>query len=246
MKLNLLIILVISVVLCLSGCKLGSSDNVDKENKVEENKELTYGGKELPSTEGKVIKIDDDNTIVIEVMVNRDGYKVGDKVRVKFEQYFEKDRSSLTSGTKEVMPKLGDVVDFSYLKSEVDSKDGMNVITTLEVYVFKGEYSDIQDKENNETVSHMNVIEGKVVEVIDKNIILLEITKERGGYSIGDNVKVEYEKYIEENENSDISTDNSIVPDVDDIVGVQFSESEKDGEEEMDLIVVGEVYKYVE
>lgn len=43
--------------------------------------------------------------------------------------------------------------------------------------------------------SHMNIIEGKVIEINDNKNIIIEITKERGGYSIGNKLSISYFDY---------------------------------------------------
>ena len=43
--------------------------------------------------------------------------------------------------------------------------------------------------------SHMNIIEGKVIEINDNKNIIIEITKERGGYSIGNKLSISYLDY---------------------------------------------------
>ena len=233
MKTNYLILIILCVVVLLSACKLDSSDAVDSGDDVKKNEEITYGGTYKPSTEGRIIGIEDSNTVILEITVEREGYKVGDKVRVKYDKYVECDINSSTGGEKEYLPKIGDIISISFWESEKDSKDGMDLIVVDVATKFVTEYSEVL---YDESAAHMKIIEGKIVNIKDENVILLEITKERGGYSIGDNVEVEFEKYLEENNNT------PVVPNVGDVVGIQFFGSEE-GEE---LIVVDEVYKHIE
>ena len=242
MKINFLIILVISVVLCFSGCKLGSSDKVDEENKVEENKELTYGGCDILSTKGKVVKIDEYNTVVIEVDVNRGGYKVGDRIRVRYDRYMESLIDSPTAGKKESIPEIGDIISIQYWPEDIYSGGEMDLVIVWDASRYVEEYTDRMSKED---AVQMRVIEGIIEEIEDNNTILLKIWKEMGGYRAGDKVKVKYETYFQEDLNSYATTNNSIIPQVGDLVGVQFMESEQNEIEE-NLIVVEEVCKYIE
>ena len=41
---------------------------------------------------------------------------------------------------------------------------------------------------------HLDVFVGKVIERVDKNILLLQITEERGGYKVDDKVYVQYDE----------------------------------------------------
>jgi uncharacterized OB-fold protein len=207
------------------------------------NEEVTYGGAYKPSIEGKIIEIEDSNTIILEISVEREGYKVGDKVRVKYDKYVECDITSPTGGEKEYLPNIGDVTSVSFWDTEKDSKDGMELIVVDVATKFVTEYSEAS---YDEGAVQMKVIEGKIVELLGDNIILLEITKERGGFCVGDNVKVEYEKCFEENINSNTSNNNAILPNIGDVVGLQFSGLETDGEEVEKIIVVENIYKYVE
>lgn len=227
MKLNYLMLIVICGILCFTACVSSSSVEDEKTGK---NEELTYGGKSssMPYTKGEVVEIGDGNTVVIDVKVNSDGYKIGDRIRVKYDEYVEQNVTSPTLEEKEVTPKLGDIICIQYWQEDVNREGELDLITVLDATIYVEEFSDEKAKENE----YMKVIEGKIVEVVDDNTILLEITKERGGVCVGDNVKVRFEKYLEENVVA--------VPNVGDVVGVQFLELEK----EEDLIVVKEVYKH--
>ena len=66
MKTNYLILIILCVVVLLSACKMGSSDEVNIGNDVKKNEEITYSGAYKLSTEGKIIEIEDSNTIILE------------------------------------------------------------------------------------------------------------------------------------------------------------------------------------
>ena len=102
------------------------------------------------------------------------------------------------------------------------------------------------NKEDNiDTGVHMNVITGKIIEIKNENLILLEITKERGGYKIGEKVLIKYKEFCLEHYN-DSDEDTSIgEPNLQDEVGVQFWDEQVKQDEEYDLIEVSKVYKAV-
>ncbi|MFT3951643.1 MAG: hypothetical protein QM689_06870 [Oscillospiraceae bacterium] len=57
---------------------------------------------------------------------------------------------------------------------------------------------DSQRENSSETVtvgSHMNVLTGKIVEIKDGNVIRIEITKERGGFQVEDQVLLQYRTF---------------------------------------------------
>ena len=54
--------------------------------------------------------------------------------------------------------------------------------------------SSCSDKKDNNYDYHLDVYVGKVIEIVDDNTILLQITQERGGYKVDDKVYVHYDK----------------------------------------------------
>ncbi len=101
-----------------------------------------------------------------------------------------------------------------------------------------------QDSSSPKDSTHMNVIEGKIIEIKDDNTILLEIKKERGGYKIGDKVLIHYKEFGFDNGQVTDNNQNIIIPSLQDEVGTQFPPNDdikqKDG---YDYIEVLKVYK---
>ncbi len=104
--------------------------------------------------------------------------------------------------------------------------------------------SDKNDSSSTKDGAHMNVITGKIIEIKDNNTILLQITKERGGYKIGDKVLINYKEFGFDNSQVTDSSKPVITPSLQDEVGTQFPPNDdikqKDG---YDYIEVLKVYK---
>lgn len=103
---------------------------------------------------------------------------------------------------------------------------------------------DKNDSSSTKSSAHMNVITGKIIEIKDNNTILLQITKERGGYKIGDKVLINYKEFGFDNGQVTDNNQNIIIPSLQDEVGTQFPPNDdikqKDG---YDYIEVLKVYK---
>lgn len=91
---------------------------------------------------------------------------------------------------------------------------------------------------------HMNCIEGKIMELKDENEILLEITKERGGYQKGDRVLVKYNDVSVINTKTGDKTSGSLQ--IDDEVGVGFWPEKVKQKDGYDYITVDSVSKHTD
>ena len=129
-----------------------SSEKAIEEDNAINYKERMFGGAEMPITKGKVIEIEEDNKIVIEVTENGDGYKVGDKIKVKYDKYKECDLNSSFLATKDVLPYVGDVISIQFWEAEPEGEDGMDLIIVDEATKFVEEYSDNSNNANNENI----------------------------------------------------------------------------------------------
>lgn len=89
---------------------------------------------------------------------------------------------------------------------------------------------------------HMNVIIGEVVEIEDANRITIQITEERGGYSVDEQVMIEYDIYwtYETDENGEL-LHTEAVPKIGDIATLQFWDEDVQKQGTRDLIIVDEV-----
>lgn len=75
------------------------------------------------------------------------------------------------------------------------------------------------DKQKNKEMDggvHMNHITGKVIEIKEDNRVLIEITKERGGYKIDDRVVLVYDKYLVYDTESPDAESEEIIPSIGD------------------------------
>ena len=100
-------------------------------------------------------------------------------------------------------------------------------------------------EDNSDTCVHMNVITGKIIEIKNENLILLEITKERGGYKIGERVLIKYDEFCLEHYNNSDEDISIGEPNLQDEIGVQFWDEQVKQDEEYDLIEVRQVFKSV-
>ena len=92
---------------------------------------------------------------------------------------------------------------------------------------------------------HMNIIEGKVVEIRDGNVLLLETTKERHGYKKGDKVLVHYGTTYKVDPHNLEAGATLYSPIINDIIGVQYWPEEVTQKDGYDLIEGSEVTKYI-
>lgn len=90
---------------------------------------------------------------------------------------------------------------------------------------------------------HMNVATGKVKNVVDKNNVLIEITEERGGFQIGDELQVEYKKIeIDCDDADDKDSYKSYSVQEDDIVSVQFWEKDLKKKDQLNSLATDVLY----
>lgn len=115
------------------------------------------------------------------------------------------------------------------------------VSALLVILVGCGDNNKKEDKFVND--AHAYVITGKVIEIREDNVLLLEITKERGGYKKEDKVLVKYEElHVADHESPDASYTVE-EPKLDDEIGVQFFTVDDSGKYEYDCIDVTTIYK---
>ena len=55
--------------------------------------------------------------------------------------------------------------------------------------------SNKKDSSSTKNSAHRNLITGKIIEIKDNNTILIQITKERGGYKVDDKVLIKYDRF---------------------------------------------------
>jgi len=119
------------------------------------------------------------------------------------------------------------------------------LLSVVLLLVCVGCNSDKNDSSSNNNSAHMNVIKGKIIEIKDNNIILLQITQERGGYKVDDKVLIKYKKIYEIDGNDPDGKQTEITPVLQDEVGTQFwfkDVTKKDG---YDYIQVRSVNKHI-
>lgn len=103
------------------------------------------------------------------------------------------------------------------------------------------------DKQKNKEMDggvHMNHITGKVIEIKEDNRVLIEITKERGGYKIDDRVVLVYDKYLVYDTESPDAESEEIIPSIGDEVSAQFWDTDVTHNEDYDYIKVIEAALY--
>ncbi len=105
--------------------------------------------------------------------------------------------------------------------------------------------SDKKDSSDTGHSAHMNVITGKIIEIKDNNTILLQITKERGGYKVDDKILIKYEKIYEINGNDPDGKQTEITPVLNDEVSTQFWPDEVNKKDGYDYIQVRSVNKHI-
>lgn len=84
------------------------------------------------------------------------------------------------------------------------------------------------DRESNEsdlgtTDTHLDIFTGKVIEIKNDNTILIQITKERGGYKVDDKVYVQYEGTEVLNAYADSDKYENIEPNYKPVIGDEFT-----------------------
>ncbi len=103
---------------------------------------------------------------------------------------------------------------------------------------------DKKDSSSSKDSTHMNVIEGKIIEIKDNNTILLQITEERGGYKVDDKVLLKYREIYKIDGNDPDANKIPIMPTLNDEVGTQFWPKDVTKKDGYDYIEVNSVSKY--
>ncbi len=101
--------------------------------------------------------------------------------------------------------------------------------------------SDDKKEESNQP----KVIEGKILEIMNENEILLEISKERGGYKKGDIVTVYYRDFYLEEYIGDEVIRTLSAPKLGDEVSLAFLPQDVNQTNENDYINAKEINKYI-
>lgn len=187
--------------------------------------------------DGNVIEVIDKNSILVEVTSTEDGFDKGDKVVVKYHRGLWMNYENMG----EIIPAeifVGDTVSVQFWEDDVSQGEEHKIISvdSIEKYTDKDEnYRDI-------STEHPNYISGKVTKVNDDNSVVVEITKERGGYTIGEQVLVKYRHVLNlsyVSEKDDVAKKELKV---DDLVEVEVWYDEIEQKEDMDVITVENVY----
>jgi hypothetical protein len=98
---------------------------------------------------------------------------------------------------------------------------------------------DISNKDQN-----FKCIQGKIIEVREKNEILIEITKERGGYEKEDKVLIGYTEYYWIDPKNATEEKQIVAPKVNDEVGIRYQEKDVKEKDGYDYIPYKSVEKY--
>lgn len=141
-------------------------------------KEEATSGTHKPSLEGKVIDIRENNEILIEITAEGEGYKKGDNVLIGYLEYYWIDPYDPNGYSHEDLPKLNDMVAIGYWEHEIEKKDGYDYIPQRRILKL-----DMK-------------LQGRVIEVMDNNEIMIEVTKRGEQYKSGDVILVSYQKYF--------------------------------------------------
>lgn len=131
-----------------------------------------------PSVEGKVIEIREDNEILIEVTIEGENFKKGDKVLLGYRQYYWPDWYDPDGYEHKVAPRLNDIVTTGYWEHEIEEKDGYDYIPGRSILKPQIE------------------LQGRVIEVRDNNELLIEVTKRNEQYNREDKIVVSYLRYF--------------------------------------------------
>ena len=143
----------------------------------------------MPSIEGKVIEIREKNEILIEITVEVENFKKGDKVLLGYSKYYWPDWYAIDGYEHKVTPRLNDTVATSYWEEEIEEKDGYDYIPGRSILKPQIE------------------LQGRVIEVREDNELLIEVIKRNEQYNRGDKVLVGYQRYFYMADSRETETD---------------------------------------
>ena len=185
--------------------------------------------------DGKVVDIINEKIVLIEITDDHDGFNVGDKVVVEY-------KIGLWSNPDDLGEKIPaeifveDTIGVQFWGDDVSQGDKYEMISvdSIKKYTEEGENYRELSKE------HSNYIAGKVVEIKDNNSVIVEVTKERGGYKVGEKVCIKYKQVLYM---IDISEDgNTAILKMGDEISVEAWYYEIEQNEDMDIIEVKDIY----
>lgn len=201
-------------------------------------KEESRFRKDGPSgIDGNVIEVIDKESILVEVTSDGDGFDNGDKVIVKYHRGLWMNYEDMG----EIIPAKilsGDKVSVQFWGDDVSQGEEYEIISVDSIH----KYTDKDENYKDLSTEHSNYISGKVTKVNDDNSVVVEITKERGGYTIGEQVLVKYRHVLNlsyVSEKDDVAKKELKV---DDLVEVEVWHDEIEQKEDMDVITVENVY----
>ncbi|MBQ3061842.1 MAG: hypothetical protein IJD02_05310 [Lachnospiraceae bacterium] len=186
---------------------------------------------------GEVVEIINESRVLIKITGDHDGFNVGDKVMVEYKIGLWIDGED----PGEAIPAeifVGDTIGVQFWGDDVSQEGEYEMITinSITKYTEEGENYRELSKE------HSNYIAGKVVEIKDENSVVVEITKERGGYKVGEKVCIKYKQVLYMRDISEDESENNAVLKIDDEISVEVWYYEIEQNEDMDIIEVKDIY----
>ena len=116
------------------------------------------------------------------------------------------------------------------------------LLTVVFLLVCVGCNSDKKDSSSNNNSAHRNLITGKIIEIKDNNTLLIQITKERGGYKVEDKVLIKYNEFKVHRAEEDMTTG---TPAINDEVSTGFWSKDVTKKDGYDYIEVNSVSKLI-
>ncbi len=116
------------------------------------------------------------------------------------------------------------------------------LLVAISLLALVGCGSDKDEKGGVGNSPHPNVITGKIIEIKDNNTILLQITKERGGYKVDDKVLIKYDRFKIIKSDGGRTLGN---PSLNDEVSTHFWPDELKKKDGYDYIEVDPLEKYI-
>ena len=116
------------------------------------------------------------------------------------------------------------------------------LLTVVFLLVCVGCNSDKNDSSSTKSSAHRNLITGKIIEIKDNNTLLIQITKERGGYKVEDKVLIKYNEFKVHRAEEDMTTG---TPAINDEVSTGFWSKDVTKKDGYDYIEVNSVSKLI-
>lgn len=187
--------------------------------------------------DGNVLEITDKNSVLIEVTKSAGNFDKGDKVIVKYHTSLWMNYENMG----EIIPAeifAGDTVSVQFWDDDVSEGEEHKIISVDSIE----KYTDKDENYKELSTEHPNYISGKAVKINDDKSVVVEITKERCGYIIGEKVLVKYDKVFsltylsEEGEATEKELQEG------NLVEVEAWYNEIEQTEDMDIIKVEKIY----